>query len=382
MTQQTKRPLVRLFLSLATAILATGALVAGPWLESSAPGAPAGESAALAVIWRPPGDPAGAVRATVVPRGEWLAFVDSRRQQRAQTRAAIVAAARDEMVQALAPAFDQMRARIPDYLSWFYSFPTTYRMTFSVMVAVFGTDKSDPRPTTQVAGDAIDRMLQDRFLDVVVLPARFGDAVGAAATEVFQHAAAAELQAAQVEQQALVQFMAGYGQSPARPGADGLPLVLAWEALGFAPDPAAIAAPPDAGQLVKSDPSLQGLQSSLAVESGLMVTRQVVRRVISSNADDVILGLVGTAIGPAALAGAETVITPIAGFVAFGLGLGAELGAVKTRQLIDGAQLEASCQAVVEDLRQSQARQMADAVAQRLERWLPERNPALKTAAR
>ncbi|MBI1206745.1 MAG: hypothetical protein GC191_05570 [Azospirillum sp.] len=321
--------------------------------------------ASVVVVWRPPDGPK--LQADRVDRADWQGFVASRRDSVLASRAAIIAAARRETTEAMVPVFAGMKQRVADYVRWFYSFPTTYRMAFTAIVAMAGGDRDESRGLQDKAKFAIDQMLRDRFIDVVVVPPEFGAAVEQQLRGVLQRAIARERDAAAAEAQALATFMAAKGGA-ALPG-DGQPLVLAWEALGFPADGAAMAAPPDAVTMIKGDPALTALRSSAGLEVGILVSRQIVRRVIGGTADDamaaVLMPLIAGTLGPA-----EAVVAPALGILAFAMGIGAEFGTVIARHAIDGDQLTTLCDGIVDTLHQAQSQALTEAVSRRLDSWL------------
>jgi hypothetical protein len=346
-------------------------LMGGAYFLWRLPG-PGAAARSVLVVWHLPGQEAAQISA--VDRDRWQDFVTSRQIERVKSRQVILDQARAEMVKAVSPLFDDMKGRIKDYTNWFYFFPTTYRMAFTAVIAALSRDSSDQRSVEQVATAAINQLLQDRFLEVVVAPERFGPAVESKAREAFQHAIASELAVAEIENRTLAAFMADHGHP-----ADGIggavtdqpmPVVLSWEALGLPASASSMAAPPDAAQLVKSDPALADLQSSAGIEGTMLVARQVARRVVQvavNNATNttVIPMLAGGVLGPA-----EVVVSPLLGIAAFGLGIGAEYGTVKLRQAVDGQQLTEVSESVVDHLRTNQTRVIADAVVKRVDSWL------------
>jgi hypothetical protein len=341
------------------------------WQWWRVPGPMTGHS--VVVIWHQPGQEIS--RISFVDRDEWQNFVASQQANHLKTRQMILDQARAEMEVGVHPLFDDMKGRIKDYTSWFYFFPTTYRMAFAAGIAALSQDANDQRSTEQAATEAINQLLQSRFVEVVVTPEHFGPAVEEKARGVLQHAIASELTAAEAQNQTLATFMGQHGHA-ADGGATGIggdqvtPVVLSWEALGRPASASSMAAPPDANQLMKGDPAFKELTSSVGAEGTMLVARQVARRVTqvavnrSTNATLMPM-LAGGVLGPA-----EVVVAPLLGIAAFGMGIGAELGTVKLRQAVEGPALTAVSESVVDHLKESQTRTISDAVVKRVDDWL------------
>ena len=340
-----------------------------------------GPAAQSLVVWRAPGQQT--VTLSAVDRAEWQAFLSSRQEARAQTRQAILDQARAETMVALAPLFDDMKGRIKDYIGWFYFFPTTYRMAFTSVIAVLSKDGADSRAAEQVATDSLNRLLQDRFFEVVVVPEKFGPAVEARARAVHKRAIERAEIAGAGELSALAAFMAEHAKPasvaapqpssgqpvPVQP-APVQPVVVSWEALGLPAPASAMSAPPDAVALIKADAALSGLQTTAATEGMMLVARQLARRMVNSAVGDmartmVLPMVVGGALGPA-----EAVVSPLLGVAAFGVGVGAEFGTVKMRELVESQRLTELSTGIVDHLRQNQSAVLADGVTRRIDTWL------------
>ena len=319
------------------------------------------------VVWRVPGQET--VTLSAVDRGDWQAFLASRHAARAQARQAILAEAHSEMMTALAPLFEEMKGRVKDYVGWFYFFPTSYRMAFTAVGAALSKKiDGDNRAVEQRATDALNLMLQDRFLELVVIPEKFGPAVEAQARAVETHAIERAEAGAAAETAALATFMAAHGH-PAPAGGEsgtGQPVVVSWEALRLPAPASAMAAPPDAVALIKADPSFSGLQTTATAEGMVLVARQIARRtvnsVVANAARATVLPMVaGSALGPA---------EGLLGFAAFGIGVGAEFGAVKMRETVEGDRLTELSTGIVDHLRETQSAVLADGVTHRVDTWL------------
>ena len=363
-------------LAVAAVVLALVALVAAVlgalgmlWRQPALPGL---DTAPVLVVWRQIGQEAPTL--SVVERGRWRAFVASRLGEQERGRRMFLDGAHAEMDAALAPVFAEMKGRIKDFNNWFYSFPTTYRMAFTGGLAAFGRDKGDSRSVEQVATEALNKLLQDRFLDVVVMPERFGPTVDGIARTVLQRAIVREQEVGRTENQVVAAFMAEHGRviegnPPPPTGEPTPPVVLSWEALGI-PAAAAMAAPPDAATMIKSDPALAPLQTTATTEGMMLVARQLARRVVNSAVSDaaqtvVVPWVVGSHLGPL-----EAVVSPVLGITAFGIGIAAEAGTVSLRQIVEGQRLTDLSEQVVDHLRESQSRALSNAVVQRIDAWL------------
>jgi len=329
-------------------------------------------TASVVVVWHLPGQETAQI--STVDRDQWQNFIALWQLERIKARHAILDQTRAEMIAAVHPLFDDMKARIKDYTDWFYFFPTTYRMAFTGVIAALSRGANDQRTVEQAATEAINRSLQDRFLEVVVMPERFGPAVEDRAKEALQHAIASELAVAETENRALAAFMAGHGRPADGNGGAAvdqpLPVVLSWEALGLPATAASMAAPPDAAQLVKQDAALGDLQSSAGAEGTMLVARQVARRVVQVAVNTATTATVLPMLSGGVLGPAEVVVSPLLGIAAFGIGIGAEFGTVKFRQAVEGPQLTEVSESVVERLRESETRVLADAVVKRVDTWL------------
>ena len=331
-------------------------------------GAVVGPGGPALVAWRAPGQEA--VTLSAVDRADWQAFLASRREAQARSRRAILEQARDEMTAVLAPLFDDMKGRVKDYVGWFYFFPTTYRMAFTSVMAVLSKEAGDGRAAEQVATEALNRLLQDRFLEVVVVPEKFGPAVDARVRAVQKHAIERAGTAAAGETAALSSFMAEHGR-PAT-AAPTQPVVISWEALSLPAPASAMPAPPDAVALIKADPSLSGLQTTAATEGMMLVARQLARRMVNSAVGDAARTMVVPMLSGSALGPAEAVISPLLGVAAFGVGVGAEFGAVKMRQMVEGQRLADLSAGIVDHLHESQTSVLSDGVTRRIDTWLGE----------
>ena len=336
----------------------------------------AGPGAQSLVVWRAPGQQA--VTLSAVDRAEWQAFLASRQEARTLTRQAILDQARAETMVALAPLFDDMKGRIKDYIGWFYFFPTTYRMAFTSVIAVLSKDGADARATEQVATDSLNRLLQDRFFEVVVVPEKFGPAVEARARAVQKRAIERAEAAGADELTALAAFMAEHGkpasvaapQSTVGQPAPVQPVVVSWEALGLPAPASAMSAPPDAVALIKADPALSGLQTTATTEGMMLVARQLARRMVNSAVGDMARAMVLPMVAGGALGPAEAVVSPLLGVAAFGVGVGAEFGTVKMRELVESQRLTELSTGIVDHLRQNQSAVLADGVTRRIDTWL------------
>ena len=329
-----------------------------------------GAAAPELVVWRAPGQEV--VTLSAVDRGEWRAFLASRHEARAKSRQAILEQVRSEMTASLAPLFDEMKGRVKDYVGWFYFFPTTYRMAFTAVMAALSKDSGDSRAVEQVATDSLNRLLQDRFLEVVVVPEKFGPAVEARARAVEAHAIERAQAEAIGEMTALSAFMAAHGHT-APAGAEsgtGQPVVVSWEALGLPAPASAMAAPPDAVALIKADQSLSGLQTTATTEGMMLVARQVARRMVNSAVADAARAAILPMVAGSALGPAEGLVSPLLGVAAFGVGVGAEFGTVKMREMVEGDRLTELSVGIVDHLRQNQSAVLADGVAHRVDVWL------------
>ncbi len=320
------------------------------------------------IVWKAPGQ--DQVTLSSVDRGKWQAFLASRREARAQTRRTILAEVRTETIMALAPLFDAMKGRIKDYLSWFYFFPTSYRMAFTSVTSVLAKDKTDSRSLEQVATESLHRLLQDRFLEVVVVPENFGPATETLERAVMKRAIGRAEEAAVKERALLTAFLAEHG----KPGgySTGQPVTVSWEELGLPAPASTMSAPPDAVALIKADPAFNSLQTTATTEGMMLVARQVARRMtqvtLGVAARDMLAPMVaGSALGPA-----EVLVSPLLGFTAFGIGIGAEFGTVKLRETIESQRLTETSIDIVDHLRASQSALLADGVARRVETWIGE----------
>ena len=328
--------------------------------------APAGSEL---VVWRAPGQQTTTLSA--VDRTEWQAFLASRREADARTRRAILDQSRADMKAALAPLFDDMKGRIKDYIGWFYFFPTTYRMAFTSVMSVLGKESGDSRAAEQVATDALNRLLQDRFLEVVVVTEKFGPAVEARARAVQKQAIERADAAAAEELAALSAFMAEHGK-PASGGQNAggaQPVVVSWEALGLPAPASAMPAPPDAAALIKVDPALAGVQTTATTEGMMLVARQIARRMVQLAVSDTARSTLLPMLAGSGLA-LETMASPMIGFAAFGIGVGAEFGTVKLREVVERQRLEELSAGIVDRLRDNQSAVLADGVSRRIETWL------------
>ncbi len=359
--------------SLAVALLLAAFAVTQLYWRSPAPlaGTP------TLVVWRAPGQEAVALSA--VNEGEWRAFIASRREARAQTKRLILEQARSEMMAALAPVFDEIKGRVKDYVRWFYFFPTTYRMAFTSVIAVLSKDAGDGRAAEQVATDALNRLLQDRFLEVVVVPEKFGPVVDARARAVQKRAIERATSAGEREIAALSDFMAAHGQPAASPPAAGSagmvarrPVVVSWEALSLPAPPSAMSAPPDAVALIKADPAFSGMQTTVSAEGLMLLARQLARRMVNSSVATMARTMVLPMVAGGALGPAEAIVSPALGIAAFGIGVGAEFGTVKMREMVEGQHLTDISTSIVDHLREHQSAVLVDGVAQRVETWLGE----------
>ncbi len=323
------------------------------------------------VVWHMPGEEQS--RIASVDRQQWLNFVASQRAARLKSREEILAKTRAEMMVAVAPLFDDMTGRLKDYANWFYFFPTTYRMAFTAVIAALSRDAGDSRGAEQVATDAINGLLRDRFIEVVVVPERFGPAVDEKAREVLQHAIANELAAAESLNRSLAAFLNEYGRSAGgdhSAAAEPLPVVLSWEALGMPANAASMSAPPDAVQLIKHDPALSDIQSSAGAEGMMLVARQVARRMVQIGVNSATTALVMPMVAGGALGPADVLVSPVLGIAAFSMGIGAEFGTIKARQAVEGPHFNEVSASVLEQLREHESHGLADAVAKRVDTWL------------
>ncbi|MEI6558868.1 MAG: hypothetical protein WCO00_10720 [Rhodospirillaceae bacterium] len=325
-----------------------------------------GSGAPALVVWRVPGQQT--VSLSAVDPGRWRAFLSSRYAAQMTTRQAILDQARGEMAAALLPVFVAMKGRVKDYIGWFYFFPTTYRMAFTSVIAVLTRDAGDSRAAEQVATESLNRLLQDRFLEVVVVPEKFGPSVEAAARAVQARAIERAEAAAAGEIAALSGFMTEHGKPAAAGSAQ--PVVVSWEALGLPAPASAMSAPPDAVALIKADPALTGLQTTATTEGMMLVARQIARRMVNSAVSDAARTLVVPMLAGSALGPVEAVATPLLGVAAFGVGVGAEFGAVKMRELVEGERLTSLSNGIVDHLRDNQSRVLSEGVARRVETWL------------
>lgn len=333
-------------------------------------GPAAGPAAPTLVVWRVPGQ--AAVTLSAVDRGEWQAFLSSRRAAELRARQTILDQAKAEMTAALKPLFDDMKGRVKDYIGWFYFFPTTYRMAFTSVIAVLTKSGDDGRAAEQVATESLNRLLQDRFLEVVVVPEKFGPAVEARARAVQKRAIERADAAAAEEMTALTAFMAEHGKPAAgtQAATPTLPVVISWEALGVPAPASAMPSPPDAVALIKADPALSGLQTTAATEGMMLVARQVARRMVNSAVSDAARTMVVPMIAGSALGPAEAVVSPMLGVAAFGIGVGAEFGTVKMREVVEGQRLTDLSTGIVDHLRENQSAVLSDGVSRRIETWL------------
>ncbi len=331
-------------------------------------GAVTASTNAALVVWRTPGQ--DAVTLSSVDRADWQAFLASRRESRAKTRHQILTQARAETLTALAPLFDEMKGRVKDYIGWFYFFPTTYRMAFTSVIAMLSKDKSDPRAIEQVATESLNRLLQDRFLEVVVVPEKFGPATEALERTVMKRAISRAEAAAAGETAALTAFMTAHGK-PASAAA-GQTVTVSWEALGLPAPASAMSAPPDAVALIKADPALSGLQTTATTEGMMLVARQFARRMIHSAVGEAARTMVTPMIAGSALGPAEALLSPLLGFAAFGVGVGAEFGTVKLRETVESQRLTDLSNGIVDHVRETQSALLADGVTHRVETWIGE----------
>ncbi len=337
------------------------------------PGPETATAQSVQVVWHQSGQEAAKV--TVVDRAAWQDFVASRQVEHVKSRQAVLDQTRAEMVAAVRPLFDDMKGRIKDYTGWFYFFPTTYRMAFTAGIAALSRDATDQHSAGEAATLAINQLLHDRFIEVVVVPERFGPAVEEKARAALHHAIASELADAEAENRTLEAFLAEHGRvatdANAGAGADqAMPVVLSWEALGHPAAASSMAAPPDANQLLKNDPAFGDLQSSVGAEGTMLVARQIARRVVQVAVNNVTTATVMPMVAGGVLGPAEVVVSPLLGIAAFGLGIGAELGTVKLRQAVEGPMLTEVSESVVDHLKESQSRILADAVVKRVDSWL------------
>ncbi len=329
----------------------------------------------VVVVWRAPGQ--DEARMSAIDRGVWDSFIATRRRGQAGIRQTILDEARAEMTVSLAPVFDDMKARVGDYIGWFYFFPTTYRMAFTGVMAVLSRDAADGRSSEQVATEALNRLLQDRFLEVVVAPERYGPVVEAKARAVLGRAIEREQAVGVAEVAALAEFMLVHGRTTSGTAGGGKsPVALSWEALGIPAAAAAMSAPPDPVQLIKLDPALNLVQTTTATEGMMLVVRQLARRAVQVAANEAVQSMVMPMVAGGVLGPVEVFVPPLFGLAAFGIGIGAEFGAVKLRQGLEGARLTDLSLSVVDKLRENQSRLLSDAVSRRVENWLGDSAPA------
>ena len=319
------------------------------------------------VVWRAPGQ--AEVALSSVGHAEWQAFLASRREIERQTHQEIVDQARTETVAALAPLFDAMRGRVKDYTSWFFFYPTVFRMLFTSVSAVLSADKSEGRSVEQVATLSLNRLLQDRFLELVVVSEKYGPVTEALERAVMKRAIGRAQEAAAKENAALTAFMTEHGKPAGN--AAGQQVTISWEVLVMPAPAFAMSAPPDAVALIKVDPALTGLQTNATTEGMLFVARQFARRATQASlgvaARDTLTPMLVGSFGPA-----EVLVAPLLGFTAFGIGLGAEFGAVKMREVVESPRLTELSNDVVDRLRENQSAVLADGVSRRIETWLGE----------
>lgn len=351
----------------ALVVAALAALIGGLDMALRAPAPGPRPDGPTLVVWRPPGE--DATRISAVDTARWRAFVASRLEERARVRRSILEAARTEMTAGLAPVFQDMRGRVKDFIGWFYFFPTTYRMAFTGVISALSREKDDERSLERVATESLNRLLQDRFIEVVVTPERYGPIVDAQAREVLRHAIEREQAAGEAEIKALSTFMAANGRATEGERVPSGSVALSWEALGIPATASSMPAPPDAVAMIKGDPTLDPLQTTATTEGMMLVARQLTRRTVQLAISDVghstVAPMLAGALGPA-----EALLSPAVGIAAFAIGIGAEWGAIKARQMAEGERLTDLSVSVVDHLRDSQSRALSDAVVKRVETWL------------
>ncbi|MEI8397040.1 MAG: hypothetical protein WCF85_20130, partial [Rhodospirillaceae bacterium] len=128
----------------------------------------------------------------------------------------------------------------------------------------------------------------------------------------------------------------------------------------------------DAVQWIKSDSALAGLQSTTANEGMTLIARQVARRMIHGAVSDAAHASIMPLLAGGAATSVETLISPVLGITALGIGFGAEYGTIKLRQVIEGERLTGVAESVLESLQENQNRALSDAVSRRITGWFGE----------
>lgn len=251
-------------------------------------------------------------------REAWEAFRLATRDARAAVAAEARAAGRAQARAAVETAVAAMRAEIPAFADWRFSFFTTYRLTFTGLGAAL---------TGGQAGEAVQAALAERFAALVLKPDTVRRALGTAIDEVAEEGSRRRAAFVAERRDTLDRLVAD-----ARPGprvAAAMPAVAESEALGLptpGPRRTEVALPAADGEV-----GWFGRGEAL-----VFAGRQALRRGVGSAAEPFVLAAL-----PAGLFETVPLVAgPLLGGALFAAGLGSEFVAVKLWEAEERAGLE------------------------------------------
>lgn len=291
------------------------AVAAGEAFSGKAPGAPPSEPPRTVR----PADPLtdavavarGAATSPVPPvllaRTDWESYAAATRAARVEAAEAARAAGETRLRAAVDDAVAAMRAQIPAFVAWRFSFFTTYRLTFTALSgAITGADPMD----------AARAFVAERFRDIVLTPNALRDRLGQAVAEIDADVGARRA-AFVAERSAAFDRLAAQRALP--PGKAAVPAVVSEADALELPTPAPLR--PDTPL-----PDTATAVGWMAEEEALvLVGRQAARRGAGLAAEPVLL-----ATAPAALVNTAPLLAgPAIGAAAFAASLAVEYVVVK-----------------------------------------------------
>lgn len=295
------------------AIFAAGAAAAGACAPAAA-GGPQEERVAIARSGHA-ADPAPPI---ILARADWEGFLAESRAARASAARAAAAAAEARLRTALEEAVAAMRAEIPTFVGWRFSFFTTYRLTFTALGgAVTGND-----PELAVRSAVAERF-HELVLNAGTLRARLSRTADDITLDV-----ARQRDAFAAERRAALERLADERALPP-PETPITTVVSESDALELPPvSPLRPALPiPDP----TSEVGWLGQREAL-----VMAGRQAARRGTGLVAEPMVLAAVPASM----LEAAPLLVAPAAGAVVFGAGVAVEFVAVKLWEASEREALE------------------------------------------
>ncbi|HYH17289.1 MAG TPA: hypothetical protein VD995_01610 [Azospirillum sp.] len=265
------------------------------------------------------------VPAVLLARADWESYATATRTARVEAAEAARAAGEARVRAAVDQAVAAMRAEIPAFIAWRFSFFTTYRLTFTALSgAVTGADPVE----------AARAFVAERFRDIVLNPDALREQFAKAVVDIGADVAARRAAFVDDRRAAFDGLAAQRALPPGK--ATGPAVVSEADALEL----------PTPGPLRPDTPlpdPITGVGWMAEEEALVLAGRQAVRRGAGLAAEPALL-----ATAPAAMLEAAPLIAgPAIGAVAFAAGLGVELAVVKLWEAEEHAALaEAAGRAV------------------------------------